>query len=140
MQEERRRILDLLAEDRITVEQAEALLKALNGAESAATSVPQPPVPAAVPRSRFAARSLQILITGQNGDRRVNVTVPVGLIKFAGKFLPPGAQLKIEESGIDLQALLNSLNDPDGIAPGTTLLSIEADGDGDGDIITIKAV
>ena len=59
MDEERRRILDLLAADKITVEQAEALLVALAGA-GAAAGAPRPPEPPGPPPR--SARSLQIIV------------------------------------------------------------------------------
>ncbi len=141
MQEERRRILDMLAEDRISVEQAEALLRALSGSD-ARPEKPQPPVPPQAPKVRHGARSLQILVSNEASGKHVNVTVPLGLVKFARKFVPASAQLSIEESGIDLQQLLDSIDDPDGIPPGTTLASIQSENEGNGgtDSVVIKAV
>lgn len=141
MQEERRRILDLLAEERITVEQAEALLRALSGSD-ARPERPVPPVPPKAPKVRHGARSLQILISNDETGRNVNVTVPLGLVRFARKFVPASAQASIEGSGIDLQEILNSLEDPDTIVPGTTLAAIQSDNEDKGgtDSIVIKAV
>lgn len=142
MQEERRRILDMLAEDRITVEQAEALLKALNGAGSRRSLPPEPPAPVRMPKVRHGARGLQINISNEPSGKTVNVTVPMGLVKFASKFVPASAQSSMNESGIDLQELLDSLEDPDSIAPGTTLVEVQADSNDNGGTATIviKAV
>lgn len=142
MQEERRRILDLLAEERINVEQAEALLRALSGSDVRRHARPEPPLPPKARGPRHGARSLQILISNDQTGKHVNVTVPLGLVKFARKFVPASAQVSIEESGIDLQQILNSLEDPDTIAPGTTLASIQSDNEANGgtDSIVIKAV
>lgn len=142
MQEERRRILDLLAEDRISVEQAEALLRALSGADARTGEIPVPPAPPKARKVRHGARSLQILIDNEETGKHVNVTVPLGLVRFASKFVPASAQVSIEQSGIDLQQILDSLEDPDGIAPGTTLASIQSDNESNGgtDSIVIRAV
>ena len=46
----------------------------------------------------------------------MRINVPLGLAKFAGRFLPPEARRELEGQGIDLSSLLDSLNAdvPDG--------------------------
>lgn len=137
MDEERRRILDLLAADKITVEQAEALLVALAGA-GAAAGAPRPPEPPGPPPR--SARSLQIIVLKEDSDKSVNVTVPIGLIKFASRFLPKEARVEMADSGIQLDEIVSSLENPELLAAGSTLLELNT-GDEDGaSTITIKAV
>lgn len=153
MHEERRRILDMLAEGTITAEQAEALLRALG------EGVPRPPGPERpMPPARAAAhalamaalegrqvqrkaRSLQIRITKERDDGKhtdVNVTVPLGLVKFASKFIPQHARARLGEHEIDIENLVEMLGSADDIPEGV-LLDITAEEDDDTRII-IKAV
>ena len=134
MDEERRRILDMLAADKITVDQAEALLRALQAGDV------RPPRD--VPEGR-RARSLRIQITedGASSNSNVNVTVPIGLIRFAGRFLPKEARSQLNDNGIQFDQLIDSLNSEEGIMAGETLVEIDADGaNGTTSHIHIKAV
>lgn len=135
MNEERRRILDMLAADRISVEQAEALLRALGGGRQA-PAAPEPPEP---PPAK-GARSLRIEIHNDDSGKGVNVTVPIGLIKFASRFLPSSARDQLADSGIDLEALVGSLDSPELLSAGSTLVEVHADGDDGLSTILIKAV
>lgn len=143
MTDERRRILDLLAEDRISVDQAEALLRAL-GAPGSSTkpqgrSLPSAPLSPAPPPPQ-GARSLQILINNEDTGKQVNVTVPIGLIRFASRFVPASARREIADSGIQLDEIVSSLENPELLPAGSTLVQIDAD-EGEGhSTITIKAV
>ena len=140
MDEERRRILDMLAADKITVDQAEALLRALQAGD---VRPPRPPAPPRdVPEGR-RARSLRIQITedGASSNSNVNVTVPIGLIRFAGRFLPKEARSQLNDNGIQFDQLIDSLNSEEGIMAGETLVEIDADGaNGTTSHIHIKAV
>ncbi len=108
--EERRRILDLLAAGQISAEQAAELLEAVGPGGG---SLPAAPV-------KGIARLLRISVdaTRPDGSREatVRINVPLGLAKFAGRFLPPEARRELEGQGIDLSSLLDSLNAdvPDG--------------------------
>ena len=138
MTDERRRILDLLAADRISVEQVEALLRALaadrrSQAARAVPAAPEPPPPR-------GARSLQILINNEDSGKKVNVTVPIGLIRFASRFVPANARRELAESGIQLDELVGSLENPELLAAGSTLVQINAHEDDGSSMITIKAV
>lgn len=122
--EERRRILDMLAAGQVSVDQAAELLEAIGpgrGAEAAA------------PRARGTARMLRISVdaTRPDGgkDATVRVNVPLGLARFAGRFLPPDARAELERQGIDLAALLDSL---DTDVPGGRLVDIDASDEGTG--------
>lgn len=126
----------MLAADRISVEQAEGLLRALAGTDHRLPDAPPPPE---APPAR-GARSLRIEINNEDTGKNVNVTVPIGLIKFANRFLPGSARDQMAESGIDLDELIGSLDSPELISSGSTLLEVHADGDDGTSTIQIKAV
>jgi hypothetical protein len=122
MSEERRRILDMLASGKITVEEAEKLLAALSA-------------PGEEAREAFSSKSgckyLKILV--EPGPRsgkqeKVNIRVPIKLIRAGLKwaaFIPKEAQSKVSEAlnekGIamdwqkitpeDLEEIITQLND-----------------------------
>lgn len=125
--EERRRVLDMLAMGQINVEQATALLKALgpsaaeemSSGPSRHAAAPPPPEPARPDKPAFRRpRFLRINISsdGEDGHGDVNVSVPYALAKFALRFLPNEARSRLTDQGIDISALLDSVNDdlPDG--------------------------
>lgn len=139
MDEERRRILDLLANDKISVDQAEGLLRALAADR-------QPPPPPAAPgvasgTPAKGARSIQIQIHEEGSGKNVNVTVPIGLIRFAGRFLPSSARDQLADNGIQLDDLIASLESPELLAAGSTLVEVKSeDEDMNTSTIHIKAV
>lgn len=124
--EDRRRILDMLAAGSISVDDAANLLKALGGG--------QPAAPAALPAPKRTgggqARLLRILIDDSDldspGGAKVRVNVPIALARFATRFLPKEASSELQEQGIDLEEILASMGDdlPDG-----RLVDIEAASD-----------
>ena len=141
MPEERRKILDLLAEGKISVEQAEALLKALTAAGGTAPVPPGPPAAPAAVRIGPGVRGLQIQVVNDEAGKVVNVTVPLGLIRFAGKLVPEHARNSVRENGIDLDELVRSLENPELLVPGTSLVELTADSKNGGtDTIVIRAV
>lgn len=100
MKEERRQILQMLAEGKITADEAERLLDAL-GQEQQASSP-------AGPRPKY----LRVLVednTGIDGPGRVNIRVPLQLLR-AGvrltRFVPPQALTRInaalDKSGVPI--------------------------------------
>ncbi len=135
MAEERRRILDLLAEGRINADQAEELLSALTGA------LPAPPAPPGPQQPPAGVRGLQIRIVNDQNGQVVNVTVPIGLVRFASRMIPADARSRVRDNGIDLEELIQSFEDPETLTPGTVLLEVTADSKKGGtDTIVIRAV
>lgn len=106
--EEQKRVLDMLAAGQITAEQAAALLAALAGVGSAPTAS-APPTP---PR-RGTARLLRISIDAAEeagGERaKIRVNVPLGLAKFASRFIPAEARRELDGQGIDLNELIDAI-------------------------------
>ncbi len=157
MSEDRRRVLDMLSEGTITPEQAEGLLRALSGNDA-----PPPPRPPGAPdvqslterafefatggtTSRWKqarrARSLRIHVKrdGDRGDLDVNVIVPLGLVRFASRFVPEEARNQMTASGVNFEELINTINADDGVPEGK-LLSLESEEDGNNTSVVIEAV
>ncbi len=112
--EERRRVLDMLAEGRIDAEDAARLLKALGEEPTPGAAPPQPP-------RRGTARTFRVTVDAfvkDGGDKKakVRVNIPIGLARFASRFLPPEAKAELDDHGIDLAGLIDALGDdiPDG--------------------------
>jgi len=97
MTEERRKILEMLAEGKISAEDAERLLDKIEAGPSSAA--PPPP--------RKKIKWLLVCVDSDDGDK-VNVRVPINLIRTGiklGAILPRGASERIQASGIDLNDL-----------------------------------
>lgn len=112
MSEEKKKILEMLSEGKITVDDAEKLLSKVGG--SRAENIDEP---AAVHVSDQPARNdsgsdrplrfLRVVVDSEDGDK-VNVRVPLALIRTGIKLtamLPSGASSKLSEQGIDLAHL-----------------------------------
>lgn len=92
--EERLRILQMVADGRITAEEGARLLEALRAGEPAAP----PPAP---------ARWLRVRVTDLSSGRdRVNINIPVGLVDVGLKM---GARFVDESAGIDLAELTRAI-------------------------------
>lgn len=143
-QDERRRILDMLASGQINADEAEELLGAL-GSESESevdfgTAVHNAAVGAVLDRTRRSrehrqrriSRSLRITIESggdEQGKReRVVVTVPLALAKFAGKLIPQEVRVQLDAEGIEIAELLEALDQD---LPEGRLVDIDTNG-GDG--------
>lgn len=141
MSEDRRRILDLLTEGTITPEQAENLLRALGESPVSPALAPVPPAAAAPPLRQ--ARSLQIKVHRERKSGKVsdvNITVPLGLVKFASRFMPKDAVLEMQEEGIDFSELISQLASGEGLEPGV-LVDVTANEDDESPAhILIRAV
>jgi SHOCT-like domain len=101
MSEETKQILSMLAEGKVSVEEAERLIAALGEEETAGEKSETPS------RTGKAPRYLRVLV--EDGNESVNIRVPLGLVKAGMKLkalLPEKARKKIDdkfsEKGIDL--------------------------------------
>jgi hypothetical protein len=107
MNEQRRQILQMLAEGKITADEAERLIDAL-GREQ-----PESP-PTAAPRPKARPKYLRVLVSatdsaGGDGQSRVNVRVPLQLLRAGVRLtslIPPQALTKVnaelEKSGVPI--------------------------------------
>lgn len=101
MTEERRRILNLVADRKITTDEADQLLEALNPAPAAPSPTPAPANP----------KFIRVLVEGYEGEPggKVNVRVPLNLIRAGMRLaalLPAVANDQInralKENGVDI--------------------------------------
>ncbi len=112
MTDEKKQILEMLSEGKISVDDAEKLLAKVG--ESRVESFSEPaPVPAPAPTPREEAdpskplKFLRVVVDSEDGDK-VNVRVPLALIRTGIKLttmLPSDASRKLSEQGIDLAHL-----------------------------------
>lgn len=117
--EERTRILQMVADAAITPAEAGDLLAALDGAQ-------RPPTQAtyAATVSRASAKNLTIQII-DGSKTNVNIRIPLALARAAGRFIPRQAQAYLNTHEINLEQLMESLQTNDGE---NTLLEV-LDGD-----------
>ena len=107
MGEDTKRILKMLAEDKVSVDEAERLLQAVSGG-AALPAGPEPP-----PATRGGVpRFLRVEVQEGNGGDRVNIRVPIRLIQSGmklSKLLPNAAWQRIDKAlgdkGIDVSKL-----------------------------------
>jgi hypothetical protein len=94
MNDEQDRVLKLLEEKKITAEEAAKLLDAIKGNAGGDK------------RNRF----LKVRVFPKGSDRaKVNVTLPIGLVKWGMNFIPAEAKAKIEEQEIDMKMITEAL-------------------------------
>jgi hypothetical protein len=122
--EDKRRIMDMVKEGKISVEEAVRLLEAIEPqAESPRTpggvAVMAHPAPPALP-ARGIAKMLRISVNGEG--IKANVNVPVSLARFASSFIPPEAKQAMSAQGIDLAGILDMLK---GDLPEGRLVDVE---------------
>lgn len=95
MNDEQDRVLKLLEEKKITAEEASKLLDAIRRSEGGTGA-----------RNRF----LKVRVFPKGSDRpKVNVTLPIGLVKWGMNFIPDEAKAKIEEQEIDMKMISEAL-------------------------------
>ena len=111
MNEDRRKILDLLVEGRIDADGAERLLDKLSEGKPPTPSPPSPPSPPGAPErhelpTRAVPRYLRFQATAEEGN--MDARIPLALIKTGIKLeamLPDGANDELKNHGVDLGQL-----------------------------------
>ncbi|MBN2053634.1 hypothetical protein JW905_01850 [bacterium] len=109
MSESRKKILEMVADGRISVEEAAQLLAKVESAIDMIPPSPDPepaPAPPRPPSRPPAPRFLRVVVDG--GSDRVNVKLPMSLLKAGIKLsalLPDSANEAVEEHGINLSNL-----------------------------------
>jgi hypothetical protein len=120
--EERARILRMVSEGKLSPEEAADLLEALQpqrqtASEGASWSVVGPGGSARLHAgpAQFGRKRPRILVihVKEGGENKVNVRIPLGLTKAAGKFIPRQAQQYLGKYEINLQEFLDDLVDAD---------------------------
>jgi hypothetical protein len=131
MQEERKKILEMVANGKITVEEAERLMAALyddNGSSQSDTL-----------KSGVKPKYLRVLVEpgpDQTNGERVNIRVPINLIraglKFAS-FIPKHSQKKVHDAlkhkGLDIDFSNLTADDVDELIVNLNDLQVEVDGE-----------
>jgi hypothetical protein len=105
MNEQRRQILEMLAEGKITADEAERLIDALEGEQ------PEP-VPGVVTRQKPRPKYLRVVVIDNSSGAeptRINVRIPLQLLRAGVRFaslIPPKAVTmineKLDESGVPI--------------------------------------
>ena len=98
MNEERMRILKMLEEGKISVEEATQLIEAVEAPQTTEIA-PQ-------------GKPKWLRVRVQDGDdEKVSVNLPLSLARVALKFVPQQARGQMEAQGIDLDAILNEVTE-----------------------------
>jgi len=104
MSEERMRILKMLEEGKISADDAAKLLAAVEGGTKAKGVICCAP--------GTARKVLHVEIQGEGDEKpRVNVNVPLELIRVAMSLIPKDARAKMEAKGIDLDNITQMIED-----------------------------
>ena len=101
MSEDRKRILGLLAEGKITADEADALLDALSGPGTEPTTPPMDSPVSEWPTGPSATGTPKFMYVQIRGNDRVDVKVPLALLRAGLKLtslIPPQAMDQINES------------------------------------------
>jgi hypothetical protein len=130
MSAERKKILQMLAEGKITAEEAEQLLERLGPSDETASAGQQS-------GRRRKPKWLHVAVDSPRKGDRVNIKVPLTIIRAGMKFatvLPPGAEEKLSAKGIDLSRLSELTGEE--LDEVLRELTIDVDS-GDGDVVKI---
>ncbi len=100
MLDERRQILAMVREGKISVDEGLKLLDALDA--------PGQGRPEAGGR---ASRILKIRVYDAEENSKVNVNIPLALARVAMKFIPKDVSMQLKEEDIDLEEILASITD-----------------------------
>ncbi len=115
--EERMKILKMVAEGKITAEEADQLLEALEESERVSSGgrpgvPPVPPAPEPPLSSGRKPRWLHVRVTDTNtGRARVNVRLPLSMVKMGLKL---GARYSPEIEGLDVEELIRAAENGEG--------------------------
>ena len=135
MSEERKKILNMLSEGKISVDEAERLLTAMSETN---TTTPGEPVVVPGKKQGGVPKYLYVSVLPKEGRKgeRVNVRVPLGLIKAGMKFaslIPSNVQDKVcnamEEKGIDFDLSNLNMDNVDELLEAFRELQVDVDSD-----------
>jgi hypothetical protein len=111
MSDDTRRILDLLAQGKVTVDEADQLMSAIGAPSSQASAAEAPPAPDAPERPKPRWLRINVHQTAKEGkhDKDVNIRVPIAIVKTGmrlGALIPglAGDQVaaRMREKGLDV--------------------------------------
>ncbi|MHC4944958.1 MAG: SHOCT-like domain-containing protein [Planctomycetota bacterium] len=132
MNEERKQLLDMLAQGKISAEDAERLMDKLEAGNAGDTSTSA----SATPEQSSRFKYLRVIIDSSDGDK-VNVRVPLALIRAGIKLtavLPNNVNEELDKKGVDLSKI--SELDSDDLYAALRELQVDVDS-GDGDVVRV---
>jgi len=104
MDDERRRILKMIEEGRLSAEEGAGLLDALDAPDQSAAKA------AGHGQSKQEGKSLHIrVIDGASGRDKVNLNVPIALTKMVSSLLPDNQRERLREHGISVDDLIRAV-------------------------------
>ncbi len=119
--EEKRRVLEMLKAGEIGLEEAEALLQALE----------------AKPKGEARLLRVRVQATDEGKPVRIQLNLPLALAQMVESFLPQEAKAKLMERGVNLSALLKEIRN--GVPEGK-LVEVEAEEQGEPVRILVEVV
>lgn len=99
MSEEKRQILRMLQDGKVSVDEAMKLLDVVDGGGTAQPSSSRP------------GRMLRVRVYDNGGKTKVNVNIPLTLAKVALKFIPKGAMKELTDQNINLDEIISSITE-----------------------------
>ncbi len=100
MEAEKKQILEMVRDGKLTVEEAQKIMEAMDQGDEDAT-------PATATRP---PRLLRIRVKDEDGAK-VNVSVPISLVRVLWRFIPKDAMRELEAHNIDMDAILAAVNE-----------------------------
>lgn len=104
MSDERMRILKMVEEGKIDVDEANNLLETLQGKDEEKS------------KKMGKARFIKIMVE-ENGEEKVDISIPMVLARSFMKFVPKGTKDRLDDQNINLDEILNSMDS--GMSNGT---------------------
>jgi hypothetical protein len=106
MNDEKIRILKMVEEGKLSASEAAKLIEALEPSKDGGSASALAKSPGKKARF-FKIRVFE----GDMNKPKVNVTLPLGLMKAVTKVLPKSAKVQLEDNNIDLDALLKAVDE-----------------------------
>jgi len=110
--EDQARILHMVADGVITAEEGADLLDAVGPLRPENRPVLEAPDHVGIPRQAdYAVRPVNrnlVIYVEESGKSKVNLRIPLGLTRAAGRFIPRVVRQRLEEFDIDLGELLGN--------------------------------
>ncbi len=104
MSEEKRQVLNLVQEGKVSIDEGLKLLEALDTPGQGGTVAPGH-------HGGHRGRMLRIRVFDTEDNTKVNVNLPLALAKVAMKFIPKDVSKELESENIDLDELLSTITE-----------------------------
>ncbi|MFN2364458.1 MAG: hypothetical protein ABR596_09170 [Halarsenatibacteraceae bacterium] len=101
MSEERLRILEMVAEGKISADEAEKLMETMEKSDNMYQGKAQKP-------STKKSKCLKILVQ-EGGKEKVNLSIPLSLAQAFSGFIPENTKSKLEDKNININELIENL-------------------------------